>query len=67
MNLLSAERAGLARRKEQLEAELETHKALARRELNRKLRQVRGRAGPGGGGARGAAPGAGPVSFTAGP
>ena len=41
VNLLSAERAGLARRKEQLEAELETHKALARRELNRKLRQVR--------------------------
>ena len=40
VNLLSAERAGLARRKEQLEAELETHKALARRELNRKLRQV---------------------------
>ena len=32
VNLLSAERAGLARRKEQLEAELETHKALARRE-----------------------------------
>ena len=41
VNLLSAERAGLARRKEQLEVELETHKALARRELNRKLRQVR--------------------------
>lgn len=40
VNLLSAEQAGLARRKEQLEAELETHKALARRELNRKLRQV---------------------------
>ena len=40
VKLLSAERAGLARRKEQLEAELETHKALARRELNRKLRQV---------------------------
>ena len=32
VNLLSAERAGLARRKEQLEAKLETHKALARRE-----------------------------------
>ena len=40
VNLLSAERAGLARRKEQLEAELETHKALARRELNRKLRHI---------------------------
>ena len=41
VNLLSAERAGLARRREQLEAELEIHKALARRELNRKLHQAR--------------------------
>ncbi len=41
VNRLSAERAGLARRKELLETELETHKALARRELNRKLRQAR--------------------------
>ena len=41
VNLLSAERAGLARRREELAAELEIHKALARRELNRKFRQAR--------------------------
>lgn len=41
VNRLSAERAGLARRREQLETELEIHKALARRELNRKLHQAR--------------------------
>ena len=35
------DRAGLARRREELAAELEIHKALARRELNRKFRQAR--------------------------